>query len=79
MHLQDLDHFYHEWDIDSLPWDSVSPVPPGQEHPEELDQRLTGALNEVIMRGIDEQKKHVHGAVLAFLYLYMILCKHDDR
>lgn len=79
VHLQDLDNFYQEWDIDSLPWDSVAPIPPGQEHPEELDQRLTGALNEVVIRGIDEQKKSVRGAVLAFLYLYMILCRHDDR
>lgn len=79
VHLQDLDHSYHEWNIDSLPWDSVSPVPPGQEHPEELDQRLMGALNEVVMSGIDEQLKSVRGAVLAFLYLYMILSRYDDR
>lgn len=79
VHLQDLDHFYYEWDIDSLPWESVTPVPPGQEHPEVLDQRLIGALSEVVPKGIDEQSKALRGAVLTFLYLYMILCRHDDR
>ena len=79
VHLQDLDHSYHEWNIDSLPWNSVSPVPPGQEHPEELDQRLISALNEGVIGGIDEQQKPVRRAVLAFLYLYMILSRHDDR
>ena len=77
IHLQDLDSFYNEWDVESLPWDAVTPIAPGDEHPDELDQRLVDALNS---RALDsEMPAPARGASLAFLYLYMILSKHQDR
>ena len=79
VHLQDLDNFYHEWDIETLPWHAVTPVAPGQVHPEELDQRLIEALNDGALERIDEERKPARGAALAFLYLFMILCRDDDR
>jgi hypothetical protein len=79
VHLQDIDNFYHEWDINALPWDAVTPVPPGQAPPEELDQRFVGTLNEKVLNTIDEQCASARGAALAFLYLYMILCRNEGR
>ncbi|KAF4613766.1 hypothetical protein D9613_007877 [Agrocybe pediades] len=79
VHLVDIDNFYKEWDVDSLPWDAVTPVPPGDEHPEALDQRLIDALNETALASIPAEKKPVHGACLSFLYLYMILNRNEDH
>ena len=79
VHLQDIDNFYHEWDVDSLPWDAVTPVPPGDEHSEELDQKLVAALNDTVLNRIDEERKAARGASLAFLYLYMTLNRNEDR
>ena len=78
VHLWDMDDFYQEWDIDSLPWDAVTSVSPGNNHPEELDQRLIEALNERALGSIPSEKKTVHVASLTFLYLYMTL-SHRDR
>ncbi|KAF8150764.1 cystathionine beta-lyase [Crassisporium funariophilum] len=75
VHLHDMDNFYHEWDIDSLPWDAVTPA--GDEHPEDLDHRLVDALNEGVLSGLSEEQKAIRGASLAFLYLYMILARTD--
>ena len=77
IHLQDLDSFYNEWDVKSLPWDAVTPIAPGDEHPDELDQRLVDALNSSALNS--EMPASARGASLAFLYLYMILSKHQDR
>jgi len=79
VHLVDIDNFYIEWDVDSLPWDAVTPVPPGDEHPETLDQRLIDALNETALSSIPAEKKPAHGACLSFLYLYMILNRNEDQ
>ncbi|RXW24293.1 hypothetical protein EST38_g1553 [Candolleomyces aberdarensis] len=79
VHFTDIDNFYHEWDIPSLPWDSVTPVPVGGEHPEELDQRLIDALTSTTLAELGEEKKAASAASLAFLYLYMILAKGDRR
>ncbi|KDR78906.1 hypothetical protein GALMADRAFT_244552 [Galerina marginata CBS 339.88] len=79
IHLQDIDNFYHEWDVNSLPWDAVTPVAPGDEHPEHLDERLVDALNKRALDMISEEQKAAHGACLAFLYLYMILNKNEDH
>ncbi|KAF9484332.1 cystathionine beta-lyase [Pholiota conissans] len=77
--LKDLDNFYHEWDVESLPWDAVTAVAPGEHHPEELDQKLIEALNTRALDGIDDSQKAAHGAALVFLYLYMILSKPQDH
>ncbi|KAJ2916633.1 hypothetical protein MD484_g3808, partial [Candolleomyces efflorescens] len=79
VHFTDIDNFYHEWDVQSLPWDSVTPVPVGGEHPEELDQRLIDALSSTTLAELGEEKKAASAASLAFLYLYMILAKGDRR
>ncbi|KAF8968014.1 cystathionine beta-lyase [Flammula alnicola] len=79
IHLQDLDDFRYEWDVESLPWDAVTPVAPGEEHPEELDQRLVEALNSRALHAFNEEQKAARGASLAFLYLYMILSKTQDH
>jgi len=77
IHLQDIDNFRHEWDVDSLPWDAVTPIAPGDEHPEQLDERLVAALNKTALDVIGSEQKAAHGACLAFLYLYMILNRNE--
>lgn len=79
VHLLDIDNFYNEWDVESLPWDAVTPVAPGEEHPEELDQRLVDALNKRALTMITDEQKAAHGACLAFLYLYMILNRNEQQ
>lgn len=79
IHLQDLGDFYHEWDLESLPWSAVTPVPPGGKHPEELDVRLVTALNEGPLKDLSDAQKPARGACTAFFYLYMILSKSLDR
>lgn len=73
-----MDNFYHEWDVDNLPWDAVTPVAPGDEHPEELDQRLVDALNQRALNEFPEEQKS-RGGCLVFLYLYMILAGNHNR
>jgi hypothetical protein len=77
IHLKDLDNFHHEWDVESLPWDAVTPITPGDEHPEALDQRLVDALNARALNS--DMHTPARGATLAFLYLYMILSRHQDQ
>ena len=79
VHFQDMGNFYHEWDVGKLPWDAVTPPPPGDEHPEELDQRLINALNQGALNDLTEEKTATRGGILAFLYLYMILGGSHSR
>ena len=79
VHFQDMDNFYHEWDVGKLPWDAVTPVAPGEEYPGELDQRLVDALNQKALNDITEQQKASRGGSLVFLYLYMILAGSHNR
>ncbi|KAG2017833.1 cystathionine beta-lyase [Coprinopsis cinerea AmutBmut pab1-1] len=78
-HFKDLGNFYHEWDIDSLPWDALTPIPPGEEHPEELDQRLIEALSQSVLAELGDENKQARAATLAFLYLYMTLARGQHR
>ncbi|KAI0346577.1 cystathionine beta-lyase [Trametopsis cervina] len=73
-----ISNFYHEWDIDKLPWDAVTPVTPGEKHPDALDQRLLDAINERALPPAHEMVPKSHPAALAFLYLYMVL-SHSKR
>ncbi|KAJ6466612.1 cystathionine beta-lyase [Mycena vitilis] len=73
VHFADIDNFYHEWDIGSLPWDAATPLTTGQEHPEVLDQVLMDAIAAGPVQEIDEAAKHAKVAALAFLYLYLML------
>lgn len=79
VHFNDIEDFYHEWDLDTLPWDDVTPVPAGSEHPEVLDQKLIDAISAGPLKGIDANRKSAKAASLAFLYMYLILAKDGER
>lgn len=79
VHFQDMENFYHEWVVGDLPWDAVTPVAPGDRHPEELDQGLVHALNQRVLNEFTEEQKAARGGSLAFLYLYMILARNHNR
>ncbi|RDB26082.1 Cystathionine beta-lyase [Hypsizygus marmoreus] len=79
VHFDDIDNFYHEWDIDELPWDAVTPVPAGDEHPEDLDQKLISAITEGPLNGLIDSKKNAYAASLAFLYMYLVLADGERR
>lgn len=78
--LTNVSNHYHEWDIDDLPWDAASPVPPGESHADVLDQRLMDAIIQRALPPVDSLPPKTHGALLAFLYLYMsISYKSSDE
>ncbi|KAH6909047.1 cystathionine beta-lyase [Coprinopsis sp. MPI-PUGE-AT-0042] len=77
VHFHDIDNFYHEWDIDGLPWDAVTVT--GPENHEELDQRLIEALSFSVLAELGEEQKQARNAALAFLYLYMVLSRGQSR
>ena len=74
-----ISDYYQEWEIDKLPWDCVTPVPPGEPHPDGLNQRLVDAINERVLSPPGQMPPKSHGAALAFLYLYMTLAQGDDE
>lgn len=79
MHFADIDNFYHEWDLEELPWDAVTPVAMGSKPSDNLDEKLVDAITR---RGlgpnIDEHPK-AKAAAIAFLYLYMIMAHGSER
>ncbi|KAF9466537.1 cystathionine beta-lyase [Collybia nuda] len=79
VHFIDIENFYHEWDIESLPWDAVTPIRTGEHHPDNLDQKLINAITEGPLSSLDEAKKNALAASLAFLYMYMALSKDEER
>ena len=72
-----INNYYQEWDIDKLPWDCVTPVLPGEVHPDGLSQRLVDAINDRVLGPPDMMPSKARTASLAFLYLYMTL-HHGD-
>ncbi|KAJ7454764.1 cystathionine beta-lyase [Mycena latifolia] len=78
VHFADIDNFYNEWDIESLPWDAVTPLKEGQEHPDALDQVLIDAICAGPLSHLGEDQKHAKAAALAFLYMYLML-SHPRR
>ncbi|CAK5274208.1 unnamed protein product [Mycena citricolor] len=70
VHFTDIDNFYHEWDVNSLPWDAVKPV---QEHGDALDQALLDAISAGPLQDIELSTKHSRSASQAFLYLYLTI------
>ncbi|KAF9000617.1 cystathionine beta-lyase [Cyathus striatus] len=79
VHFHDIDGFYQEWDIDSLPWNAVTPVALGEEHPEVLDSKLMEALLLGPLASLGDDKKQARVASLTFLYMYMILTRGDKK
>ncbi|KAJ3553944.1 hypothetical protein NM688_g3359 [Phlebia brevispora] len=77
VYFRNIDDFYQEWDLDKLPWEAVTPVPPGQVHPDGLDQKLVDAINEKVLAS--DMSSKARGAALAFLYLYMMLTHGDEE
>lgn len=77
VHFTDIDNFYHEWDIDSLPWEAVTPIPTGEDHPDVLNQLLMDAIAAGPLGSFDEEPK-AKAAALAFLYMYLAL-GHSKR
>lgn len=78
VHFADIDNFYHEWDVESLPWDAVTPLAAGEEHPDVLDQKLIDAVLAGPLKDLGEEAKHARAAALAFLYMYLML-SHPRR
>ncbi|KAG6868062.1 putative secondary metabolism biosynthetic enzyme [Termitomyces sp. T159_Od127] len=78
VHFHDIEGFYHEWDMEALPWDVVNPTTAGDKHPEALDQKLIIAISEGPLKEL-EGKRAAFSASLAFLYLYLILSEAGRR
>ncbi|EIN03696.1 cystathionine beta-lyase [Punctularia strigosozonata HHB-11173 SS5] len=79
VHFHDIDNLYFEWDVESLPWDAVTPVPNGEAHPDVLDAKLIDAITERALS--EELRNHAKArqAAITFLYLYMILAQGSVR
>lgn len=77
VHFIDVGNFRHEWRLDELPWDSVTPVGVGAFHADQLDQKLVDALLEKPIHETMDRKART--AALAFLYLYMVLAHGGER
>ncbi|KAI5122529.1 hypothetical protein M0805_005256 [Coniferiporia weirii] len=73
----DLGDYRQEWNIESLPWDAASPIPPGARHGETLDTKLIEALSARSIPISAHDAPAARNAALTFLYLYMTLA-HDE-
>ncbi|KAH7925469.1 cystathionine beta-l [Leucogyrophana mollusca] len=78
VHFVDIENLKHEWILDDLPWDAVTPVPVGSLHPESLDGRLVDAITTRALPPSILSHPKAKQASIAFLYMYMILA-HDGR
>ncbi|KAH9828648.1 ribosomal protein S5 domain 2-type protein [Rhodofomes roseus] len=67
--LTDTGDYVHEWDLDGLAWDTVTPVLPGEHHADQLDQKL---MEAIAARG-------AHSASVVFLYLYITMAHGGER
>jgi hypothetical protein len=65
--------------LDNLPWDAVTPVDVGSEHPEIIDEKLLNAIASRALGGAFKHHSGAKGAASAFLYLYMILAHEGER
>ena len=79
MHFTDIGNFRHEWHLDDLPWDAVTAVNMGNEHPEGLDEKLMDAITSRALTPSIEAQPNAKAAAIAFLYLYMTLAHGCER
>ena len=79
MHFTDIANFSHEWDLNGLPWDAVTAVDVGSEHPDGLDEKLVDAITSRAFTPAIEAQPKAKAAAIAFLYLYMILAHGGER
>ncbi|EEB91074.1 hypothetical protein MPER_10633, partial [Moniliophthora perniciosa FA553] len=77
VHFHDIANFYHEWDINSLPWEMVVPLAVNEDHPEVLDQLLIDSLYDGPLKDIENSQ--AKGAALTVLYLYMKLTTTNHK
>lgn len=75
----DLGDFYHEWHLDELPWDAVTSVLVGDEHPDVLDPKLFEAITTRALPDSCRDQPKARVAAIAFLYLYMAMTHEDER
>ncbi|KAG8801331.1 cystathionine beta-lyase, partial [Serendipita sp. 399] len=75
LHLPDLNNWEHSWQIESLPWDAVTPMRAGEDHGPLLDPRLMDAITTRALPSNVNLPEYIRAkaAVTAFLYIYMIL------
>ena len=78
LNLPDLDQWSHTWDIDALPWDAVTPIRVGEDHPPLLDPRLVDAITSKALPESVEYNRAKSSAI-SFLYLYMSLRYADHK
>ena len=78
LNLPDLDQWSHTWDIDALPWDAVTPIQVGEDHPPLLDPRLVDAITSKALPESVEYNRAKSSAI-SFLYLYMSLRYADHK
>ena len=78
LQLPDLDSFDHTWDIEAdLPWSALTPLQPGEAHPDQLDPTLVQAISKLpLPLGADPRASQ---SCVAFLYLYMSLVGEGAR
>lgn len=81
LNLPDLDQWSHTWDIDALPWDAVTPIQVGEDHPPLLDTRLIDAITSRALPESVETLKYnrAKSSAISFLYLYMSLRYADHK
>ena len=81
LNLPDLDQWSHTWNIDALPWDAVTPIQVGEDHPPLLDPRLIDAITlKALPESVDTPKyNRAKSSAISFLYLYMSLRYADHK
>ncbi|KAI0050453.1 cystathionine beta-lyase [Auriscalpium vulgare] len=79
LRFSDLGDFYHEWVLDDLPWDAVTSVGVGDQHPEVLDQKLVDAIQKRALPAFLESNLSAKAAAITFLYLYMVMAHGTER
>ena len=77
LRFADLGDFYHDWELNGLPWDAVTPIGVGDKHPDSLDQKLVDAILKRAMP--PETNENAKAAIVTFLYLYMVMAHGGER
>jgi cystathionine beta-lyase/mevalonate kinase len=79
VHFTDINNFNCEWELDELPWDAVTAVDLGHEHPENIDEKLVDAITNRALSTSIETEPRAKAAAIAFLYVYMILAHGGEK
>lgn len=79
MHFTDINNYRREWNLNELPWDAVTSIGIGKEHPENIDEKLVDAITKHALDSSVEAEPRAKAAALAFLYVYMVLAHGGER